>query len=100
MTTFMDMLTLGEVESIEDATGQSLPELVGDGKPPTAKVIRLLALTLRRRTDPAVTLADLASMTYAEAVELVTGAVEAVEPAPKASPIHAGRVTLPSSVPS
>lgn len=46
----LDHLTVGEVEQIEELTGQAFDTLAEPGKP-KGKMLRALAFVIRRRTD-------------------------------------------------
>jgi hypothetical protein len=85
-------LTLGEVEFIEDTTGQALGEIFKEGAFPTAKTIAVVALVVKRRTAPETTLDDMRALGYEETLGLFAEVVGGDE-APKAEVTHEERVT-------
>jgi hypothetical protein len=49
-----DMLTIGEVEEVEELAGQSIDTFARPGSP-KAKFMRAMGMMMRRRTDPSFT---------------------------------------------
>ena len=78
-----DLLTLDEVDFIEETCGKALGDIFDNGNP-TAKVLRTFALVVKRRTDPTVTAESLGSISYEEAVSYLAQVTGAEDEAPKA----------------
>lgn len=78
--------SLGEVETIEELTGQTLGVVLATDAPaPSAKLITAFALVLRRRTEPEFTLEQARAIPYDEAIALFAAAMEEDDD-PKAAP--------------
>ena len=88
-----DLLTLDEVEFIEEGAGRSLGDIFAGNAQPTAKVIKLVAFVVKRRAHPDLTIEEMGSMSYEEAVGYIAAITGVDEPDPKARVTHAGRVT-------
>lgn len=65
-----DTLTLGEIEQIEDLTGQTIDEIVSV-KVPKGKLLRALIYVMTKRTNPAYTYEETAQLTLDSALELI-----------------------------
>jgi hypothetical protein len=80
----IDDMTLGDLEDLEEATGMAFSDIestlsqAGDKMPPI-KVVKAIIWILRRKTDPAYTLADTASVKLtelAEMTDMISGTVD------------------------
>lgn len=69
-TAFMDTLTLGEIEEIEELGGVGLGGFTsGAGVP--ARSMRALAFVIRKRTEPGLTFDGCLSMTISDFVNVI-----------------------------
>jgi hypothetical protein len=77
---FLDSFTLDELEVVEDVVGVPADEFL-DGKTPVskAKLMKAIALVVKRRTDPAVTLEQVGKLTFVE-LDTLLDEVAAVPP--------------------
>ena len=84
---FMDVLTIGELEDLEDAAGITLGQLVAELRTETYRVRTLRSLTwvMARRLDPELTLEDARAFALGDldrlAAEVLAAAVPTDDPA-------------------
>lgn len=71
MAISLNDLTMGELDQIEQLTGQSLGDM-GDPHTPKAKLMTALAWAAKRREDPSFTFNQAEAMTLAE-IQALTG---------------------------
>jgi len=64
-------LTLGEIAKVEDISGQSIGS-ISDDSAPKGHALSALVYVLKRREDPAFTLASAERFTLEEATELLS----------------------------
>lgn len=76
---FFSTLTLDEVETIENLSGQPMDELMQAGKL-KGKALKAIIWVARKRTDPNFKMEDAGKVTFSEALDLF----KAVESDPKA----------------
>ena len=76
---FFSTLTLDEVETIENLSGQPMDELMQVGKL-KGKALKAIIWVARKRTDPNFKMEDAGKVTFSEALDLF----KAVESDPKA----------------
>jgi hypothetical protein len=76
---FFSTLTLDEVETIENLSGQPMDELMQTGKL-KGKALKAIIWVARKRTDPNFKMEDAGKVTFSEALDLF----KAVESDPKA----------------
>lgn len=72
-TTFLDSLTLDEVETIENLAGVAMDELMGAGKL-KGKALKAVVFVAQRRQNPDFKMEDAGKITFAGALELFNGA--------------------------
>lgn len=79
---FLDSLTLDDIDDIESITGVSIDELFG-GNTAVAKgkLMKALALVMKRRIDPTVTLDQIGALPLVEFEKLLEGQVQPNPPA-------------------
>jgi hypothetical protein len=70
---FFSTLTLDEVETIENLSGQAMDELMGVGKL-KGKALKAIIWVAKKRVDPDFKMEDAGKVTFAEALELFQGA--------------------------
>jgi hypothetical protein len=75
MNSFLDTLTLDEVETIENLAGAPIDELMGNGKL-KGKALKAFIWVAKKRTDANFKMEDAGKMTYLEAAELFIGKSE------------------------
>jgi hypothetical protein len=76
---FFSTLTLDEVETIENLSGQPMDELMGVGKL-KGKALKAIIWVAKKRVDPNFKMEDAGKVSFADALELFKG----VEEDPKA----------------
>jgi hypothetical protein len=76
---FFSTLTLDEVETIENLSGQAMDELMGVGKL-KGKALKAIIWVAKKRTNPEFKMEDAGKVTFSEALELF----KAAETDPKA----------------
>ncbi len=76
---FFSTLTLDEVETIENLSGQPMDELMGAGKL-KGKALKAIIWVAKKRVDANFKMEDAGKVTFADALELFKG----VEEDPKA----------------
>jgi len=76
---FFSTLTLDEVETIENLSGQAMDELMGVGKL-KGKALKAIIWVAKKRVDPNFKMEDAGKVTFSEALELF----KAAETDPKA----------------
>jgi hypothetical protein len=69
---FFSTLTLDEVETIENLSGQAMDELMGVGKL-KGKALKAIIWVAKKRVDPNFKMEDAGRVTFAEALELFKG---------------------------
>jgi hypothetical protein len=72
---FFSALTLDEVETIENLSGQPMDELMGAGKL-KGKALKAIIWVARKRTDPNFKMEDAGKVSFAEALDLFKGVQE------------------------
>lgn len=72
---FLSTLTLDEVETIENLSGNPLDELMGEGKL-KGKALKAIIWVAKKRVDPNFKIEDAGKVTFAEALELFKGDTE------------------------
>lgn len=72
---FFSALTLDEVETIENLSGQPMDELMGAGKL-KGKALKAIIWVARKRTDPNFKMEDAGKVSFAEALDLFKGVAE------------------------
>lgn len=72
---FFSTLTLDEVETIENLSGQPMDELMGVGKL-KGKALKAIIWVAKKRTDPNFKMEDAGKVTFADALELFKGVTE------------------------
>jgi hypothetical protein len=70
---FFSTLTLDEVETIENLSGQPMDELMGVGKL-KGKALKSIIWFAKKRVDPNFKMEDAGKVTFAQALELFQGA--------------------------
>lgn len=70
--TFLDSLTLDEVETIENLSGSPMDELMGAGKL-KGKALKAIIWVAKKRIDPNYKMEDAGKVTFAEALDLFKG---------------------------
>jgi hypothetical protein len=66
---FFSTLTLDEVETIENLSGQPMDELMGAGKL-KGKALKAIIWVARKRTEPNFKMEDAGKVTFAQALDL------------------------------
>ena len=69
---FFSTLTLDEVETIENLSGQPMDELMQTGKL-KGKALKAIIWVARKRTNPDFKMEDAGKVTFAEALDLFKG---------------------------
>jgi hypothetical protein len=69
---FFSTLTLDEVETIENLSGQPMDELMGAGKL-KGKALKAIIWVAKKRTEPNFKMEDAGKVTFAQALELFQG---------------------------
>jgi hypothetical protein len=64
-----DEMTLDDIETIEQLTGTSIDNIVGD-KQPRGKVLKVLIWVMKKKTDPNFTMEQAGKIPFSEAVEM------------------------------
>jgi hypothetical protein len=72
---FFSTLTLDEVETIENLSGQPMDELMGAGKL-KGKALKAIIWVAKKRTDPNFKMEDAGKVSFAEALDLFKGVQE------------------------
>lgn len=72
---FFSTLTLDEVETIENLSGQPMDELMGVGKL-KGKALKAIIWVAKKRTAPDFKMEDAGKVTFADALELFKGVTE------------------------
>lgn len=72
---FFSTLTLDEVETIENLSGQPMDELMQTGKL-KGKALKAIIWVARKRTDPNFKMEDAGKVTFNEALDLFKGVAE------------------------
>jgi hypothetical protein len=72
---FFSTLTLDEVETIENLSGQPMDELMGAGKL-KGKALKAIIWVAKKRVDPNFKMEDAGKVTFADALELFKGVSE------------------------
>jgi hypothetical protein len=72
---FFSTLTLDEVETIENLSGQPMDELMGAGKL-KGKALKAIIWVAKKRVDPNFKMEDAGKVTFADALELFKGVTE------------------------
>ena len=72
---FFSTLTLDEVETIENLSGQPMDELMGVGKL-KGKPLKAIIWVAKKRVDPNFKMEDAGKVTFADALELFKGVTE------------------------
>jgi len=72
---FFSKLTLDEVETIENLSGQPMDELMGAGKL-KGKALKAIIWVAKKRTDPNFKPEDAGKVSFAEALDLFKGVQE------------------------
>lgn len=68
--TILDVLTMDEIETLEQITGKEINELFGSGNL-SAKATKAMVWLLMKRQNPQVNIADAGKMTILEAAEYI-----------------------------
>lgn len=79
--TILDILTMDEIETLEQATGKEINDLFGKGTL-SAKATKLMVWLLQKRQNPDVNIAEAGKMTFVESAAFIQKFVEN----PKARP--------------
>jgi hypothetical protein len=66
---FFSTLTLDEVETIENLSGQAMDELMGVGKL-KGKALKAIIWVAKKRVDPNFKMEDAGKVTFAQALEI------------------------------
>jgi hypothetical protein len=69
---FISSLTLDEVETIENLSGQAMDEFMGAGKL-KGKALKAIIWVAKKRTDPNFKMEDAGKVTFTEALDLFKG---------------------------
>lgn len=68
--TILDVLTMDEIETLEQATGKEINELFGSGAL-SAKATKLMVWLLMKRSNANVNIAEAGKMTFAESADFI-----------------------------
>ena len=68
--TILDVLTMDEIEILENATGKEINELFGSGSL-TSKATKLMVWLLMKRTNPNADIAEAGKLTLKESAEFI-----------------------------
>lgn len=73
--TILDVLTMDEIETLEQITGKEINELFGNGNL-SAKATKAMVWLLMKRTNANVNIAEAGKLTILEAAEYIKAFVE------------------------
>lgn len=73
--TILDVLTMDEIEILEQSTGKEINELFGSGSL-SAKATKLMVWLLMKRDDPKVDIAEAGKLTLTQSAEFIKDYVE------------------------
>lgn len=76
---FLDALTMGEIEELEDSTGISLDK-VEDPDTPKARLIMAITRIISRRSGTEITMDEARAMTIAEMERIISSALDVTVP--------------------
>lgn len=73
--TILDILTMDEIETLEQATGKEINELFGKGSL-SAKATKLMVWLLQKRHNPEANIEQVGKMTFVESAAYIQKFVE------------------------
>lgn len=79
--TILDVLTMDEIEILEQSTGKEINEIFGEGKL-SAKATKMMVWLLMKRNKPDVNIAEAGKLTLTQSADFIKEFVEN----PKATP--------------